>query len=206
MENFKQKLIDRFGPAQVKEVPVQENEMPLLLVDLGNQSQTRILITNGLSDFKMTVPEKVKGREFNEIYFCLPSYWDLNDLENPNMNWVFYWIQKLAKHVVDKNTWFGHGHTIPCGNPFQSLSPTMKQNHFFLSDPILLKDELTPIELEDKTIYPLSIIPIFEDEMDYKQGKGTLKVIQKLINHGITEKLDNYRGSILKSKWRFFSK
>jgi hypothetical protein len=206
MTNFEKELIKRFGEQNVRQIEVNSTEMPLLLVTLNFDNQLRILITNGLSDFKMEVPEKVVGREFNEIYFCLPSYWDVNDRENSNMNWIFDWIQRLAKHVVSKNTWFGHGHTIPCGNPFKALSSTMKQNHFFLSDTMLLTDELNPVELEDKTVYLLSIIPIFEEEMDYKQGKGTLKLSQRLMNHGITEKLDDYRGTVLRSKWKFLGK
>jgi hypothetical protein len=102
--------------------------------------------------------------------------------------------------------WFGPGHTMPCGNPFQSLSPMMRENHFFLSDPILLADELFPFVTDNKTIHFLAIIPIFEDEMDYKQGKGTFKILKKFTQHGITEKLDDFRGSIMKSKWRLIKK
>jgi hypothetical protein len=206
MTDLERVLIERFGEKNVRSIDVAADEMPLLEVNFEVKNQMKILITNGLSEYKMPVPEKVVGREFNEIYFCLPTYWDIRDIQNPNMNWVFPWIQRLAKHVVAKNTWFGPGHTIPCGNPFVSLSPTMRQNHFFLTDPLVLEQELTPIVLEDKVIYPLGILPIFEDEMDYKQGKGTLKLLQKLSNQGITEKLDDFRSSCLKNKWRFFKK
>jgi len=118
------------------------------------------------------------------------------------MNWIFPWIQRLAKYVVDKQTWFGAGHTLPCGKEMHELSETMRQNHFFLSDPLLLEQQLEPIEVEGKTIYMLAIIPIFPDEMDYKQGKGTFKFLQKLSNQGVTEKLDDFRSTVLKSKWR----
>jgi hypothetical protein len=85
-----------------------------------------------------------------------------------------------------------------------SLSQTMQQNHFFLSDPVLLQDELSPIQVGEKNVHFLSVIPIFPDEMDYKQGKGTFKFEQKLRQHGVSEKLDDYRGTILRSKWRLF--
>jgi hypothetical protein len=48
----------------------------------------------------------------------------------------------------------------------------------------------------------LAIIPIFPDEMDYKQGKGTLKLMRKFLSNGITEILDDFRGTVLRSKWR----
>lgn len=206
MTEVAKELINRFGENRVSEYKVAENEVPLLLLEIGDNRSLKIVVTNGLSDYKMPVPEKEKGKEHNEIYFCLPSYWDLTDSENPKMNWVLPWIQKLAKHVREKNTWFGKGHTIPCGKPFQALSPTMKENHFFLNDPMLLKEELRPIELAYKTIRFLGIIPIFEDEMDYKSGKGTFKLVRKLEGHGVTEKLDDYRSTVLRSKWRLLKR
>ena len=199
---MKENLIQRFGAHQVSEVPVKEGEVPLLILKLELNSPITVIVTNGLSDYKMPVPDKWKERDRNELYFCLPSYWEWEDLENPQMNWVFYWIQRLAKHVKEKETWYGHGHTMPCGKEMKPLSSTMKQNHFLLSDPILLETEMAPIRVGEKEIHFLSIIPLFQDEMDYKQSQGTLKFSQKLNNNGITEKLDDYRGSAIKRKWR----
>ncbi len=199
---MKEELSQRFGAHRVKEVPTNENEVPLILLDLELNSPVMVLMTNGLSNYKMPVPSKLNDRAFNEIYFCLPSYWEWEDIDNPNMNWVFHWIQRLAKYVVEKETWFGHGHTIPCGSVPESLSDSMRQNHFFLSDPILLNGELAPIQVGEKQVNFLSIIPIFKDELDYKQSRGTLKFTRKLINKGVSEKLDDFRSSVLKNKWR----
>jgi hypothetical protein len=204
MTSLKLALHKRFGEECVTGIPVHEGEIPLLHIELHSKSNVSILMTDGLSEYCMPVPEKQQGHEFNELYFCLPSYWLFNDASNPQMNWVFPWIQRLANYVMKQKTWFGHGHTMPCGKEMLQLSATMKQNHFFISSPILLEEELAPIQLANKTIHFLAIIPIFPDEMDYKQGKGTFKFVQKLRNHGITEKLDDYRGTILRSKWRFF--
>ena len=75
-----------------------------------------------------------------------------------------------------------------------------------LNAPYFLEKELSPIINEDKAIHFLGIIPIFEDEMDYKMGKGTYKLLQKIEGKGVSELLDDYRMSCLKSKWRFFQK
>jgi hypothetical protein len=40
--------------------------------------------------------------------------------------------------------------------------------------------------------------------MDYKQGKGTVKLKKKFLIKGITEKLDEYRQTSLKTRWNFF--
>lgn len=202
--NFKAALEAHFGANRVSEVPSNDGEFPLLFLSLDLKSPVTVLMTNGLSNFTMPVHEKHLEKAHIELYFCLPNYWDLNNLNDSNTNWVYPWIRRLAQYVIEKNTWFGHGHTMPCGKEMQSLSATMKQNHFFLSEPMLLEKELAPIVIGEKQVHFLSIIPIFPDEMDYKQGKGTLKFQQKLIQHGITEKLDDYRGTVLRSKWRFF--
>ena len=197
---MKQALINRFGEHRVLDAPIFEG-VPLLVLDLELKSPVTVIVTNGLSDYKMPVPEKWEGREYNELYFCLPSYWEWEDLNNPNTNWVFEWIQRLCKYVVENETWFGHGHTMPCGKEMKPLSNTMKQNHFFLSDPMLLVDEMAPVVVDGKTINFLAIIPIFKDEMDYKQHKSTFKFVQKMDNAGTTEKLDDFRSSVLKRRW-----
>ena len=199
---MKEELIKRFGEGRVLDIPVKDGEIPLLVIDLELKSPVTVLVTNGLSDYRMPVHEKEEGREYNELYFCLPSYWEWEDRTNPRMNWVFEWIQRLAKYVIKNETWFGHGHTMPCGTEMQSLSESMKQNHFFLSNPMHLENEMEPIISNGKRIFFLAIIPIFEDEMDYKQGRGTFKFVQKLLNKGITEQLDDFRITSLKSKWR----
>lgn len=204
MSKLKEALINRFGEHRVMDIPVTENEMPLLALDLESRSPVTVILTNGLSDYKMPVPEKLAGHEYNELCFCLPSYWEWEDLENPSMNWIFPWLQKLSKHVVEKQTWFGHGHTIPNGKDLLPLSPTMRQNHLMLTHPILLENELQPIRVEGKEVNFLTIIPIFSDEMDFKQAKGTFKLVQRIDNKGVNELLDDFRTTVMRGKWKIF--
>lgn len=197
-------LIERFGENNVKtHLSASENDFPLLEIKIEMRSEIIVLMTNGLSDYAMPVPEKYKDRKNVELYFCLPSYWNLT---TENGKWVIDWIQKLAKHCIEKETWYGIGHTFPNGNPASPLSDTMKQKYLMLNAPYFLEKELSPIHIEDKEIHFLGIIPIFEDEMDYKMGKGTYKLLQKIEGKGVSELLDDYRMSCLKSKWRFFQK
>jgi len=79
----------------------------------------------------------------------------------------------------------------------------MRQNHFFLTHPMLLENELATVQLGEKTIHFLAIVPIFLKEFEFKQSRGTFKFLRKLISKGVSEKLDDFRDSITKSKWRF---
>jgi hypothetical protein len=177
-----------------------------LLIAPPSKNGNKILMTTRLSDFKMNVHEKHIGEEFNELYFYLPSYWNVDDLNNRNMNWVFIWLEKLKMHVIEKNTWFGNGHTLATGKTLVPLSEKMLQNHFILAQPIEFRTELSPILVQDKPINFLAVIPIFEDEMDYKQGKGTLKLLKKFEQANVTEKLDEFRKTVLRTRWNFLGK
>jgi hypothetical protein len=204
MQNFLTQLLARFSTDEIS--TIQNQFGFFILITPKNKNGNKILIATGLSEFQMNVHEKHIGEEFNELYFYLPSYWDLNDTENTSMNWVFIWLEKLKKHVISKNSWFGNGHTIATGKSLVPLSDKMLQNHFILAHPMELSKELASIKLEDKTIHFLAVIPIFEDEMDYKQGKGTAKLFKKFEQANVTEKLDEFRKTVLRNRWNFFGK
>jgi hypothetical protein len=174
----------------------------LVKFELAKERVT-ILATDGLREIQMPVPEKEANKAHIELYFCLPSYWD-NEDESLNFQWPKDWLVKLWKHIEEKETWLGHGHTIRCYPDYRQISENMKMNHFFLSDPILLEEELKAVNEDEKTIHFISIFPIFGEEMDYKQGKGTRALLKKFKTKGISEKLDDYRESILKGRMRFF--
>jgi hypothetical protein len=200
-----QLLESRFGAHRVKLManPLHPDQ-ELLLLFLELDVPVTVVMTATLSNYQMPVLEQWTGREFTEIYFCLPTYWDFEDYTNPNSSWIYDWIYKLERFVRDKNTWFGPGHTIPTANPEVPISPMMKQEYFIFLDPILLQKELAPLLASGKTIYFLSIVPLFGDELDYKMGKGTQKFVRKFIQRKNDEKLDDYRHSILDSRLKFF--
>jgi len=179
-------------------------EQSLIFLYLELQVPVTILMTNGLSDYTMPVSGKWVGREHTELYFCLPTYWGLDDFENPNSNWIYDWIFRLENFVREKQTWFGPGHTIPCGNPPVQISETMKQEYFIFLDPMLVSAALAPMAVDGKQVHFLSIVPIFGDELDYKMGKGTHKILRKFISRKVDEQLDDYRVSVLRSRMRFY--
>lgn len=199
---MKGELIKRFGADRVIDVPVQEGQIPLLMLDLELASPVNVLLTNGLNSNKMNLPENANGSEYIELFFCLPSYWEWEDTKNPNTNWVFDSIQRLAEYMLTKETWFGHGHTMPANEAKGPISSMMKEDNFLLIRPMLLERELAPVTVDDKLIEFLAIVPIFYDEWVYKQSKGTVKLIKKMINKGVNEKLDDFRESLMKSRWR----
>jgi hypothetical protein len=201
MNSFQKALQNQNPESSISEINYQGELFTVL--DLSKEKNVRVLSLD-LSEYKMQVPEKILGFEYAVLYFCVPTYWDLSNSSDENVNWMFEWLLKIKNHTHQNNTWLGDGHTYDCSKNAIQLSETMKQNHFFISRPLYLEEELKPLIIDEKTVHFWALIPIFGDEMDYKQSKGTEKFRKKLISKGVSEKLDEYRQSSLRNRWLFF--
>ena len=200
-----EELKARFGAENVSVYKKISDSLEILLVKFEkNNGPVSVLLTNGLSTYEMPVHERYKGREFNELFFSIPRYWDLTEIDNSNRQWPVVWLEKLVNHAKEKGNWYGPGHTIQCYQDYRSLSDIMKQNHLMLIDPVFLEKEMEPIILEGKRVCFLAVMPIYGDEMDFKQAKGTYKLLAKFFNKNYTENLDDYRETVLKSRMKLW--
>ncbi|WP_107038472.1 suppressor of fused domain protein [Brumimicrobium mesophilum] len=202
MSDLKTALEQRFGSHRVSDYPISEEDyIDLLKIEVEKKFPLTIICTNGLSSYEMPVIDRYKDRKHTELFFCLPGYWDLNDVENESMMWPLKVIQKLTKNVIEGETWYGPGHTISNGNPSTNISKTMMQDNFLLSEPIELEDFFSPITVNSTTVNFLAIIPIFHKEYEQKVHQGYPKWIKKFRSKNGNEILDDYRRSIYKSRW-----
>lgn len=186
-----------------KKITSQEESFNYFEID--EIPDARILMTSGLSECKMKVHDRHQGEEYVELYFLLPPYWKEEDLSKSQNEWVFTCLLNIKNHIQQKNTWFGHGHTFSFTDLETPLFKSTKETHFIVSDPIALDDYLKPLSVNDKTIHFLSIIPVFKNELHYKEARGTFKMFEKFQQYRVTEKMDGYRETVIKSTLsRFF--
>lgn len=176
-----------------------KNGVDLQLINWEEVRDFRILATSGLSE--IIKEQGVEEDKSFELFFCLPSYWLLEELENPRFNWVINWLFRFSDYLVKNKTFFDHGHTIAAGNPPEPLSETMKQTYFMFSEPIATAP-LFKGQLEGKKY--LAVIPLFQDEFDYKVAKGTFKLEDKFRQKGNSEVLDDFRTSSVRKKYYIF--
>lgn len=203
--NLHEALIDRLGEHRVHTMknPVHpDQELFVLYLELA--VPVTVIMTSNLSEYKMPVSEKWKGREFNEIFFALPAYWELEDKENETLTALFDWIYRLQDFVMSKETWFGPGHSIPCGNPSGPISNLLKQDNFILLNPMFMEDIFQPLSLGNKLVHLLAIVPVFSDELEYKMVKGTHKFVRKFYQKKFDERIDEFRKSMMNSRFKFF--
>ena len=164
-----------------------------------NSSKCGILLTDGLRNFKMPVPERAQAPNQCELIFVFPDYWpkDFNTSPNENYNWPLPWMKKIATLPQKNNTWFGEGHSFPA----QKLAPITEQSAFILSRPkkmSLVKDLSESLEI------PLyAIIPITEKELQYKLKAGAPKFLEKYFNRH-DEVVDLQREEVRLKRWGVF--
>ena len=97
MTELAQNLQARFPSAQITLLEKQtESDIDLLLISIVKRSPVQLLMTCGLAEYAQPVPEKYKTLQHIELYFCLPSYWDINAVDNPSMHWVKPLIKACA--------------------------------------------------------------------------------------------------------------
>lgn len=190
-------LLKIFGSAQI--VNLRKNEeyqFDIDLVELAD-SKFKLLVTNGLREFKQAVNSDNEDLERIELYFCLPEYFNLEQ-----NSWPIEWLECIARVPQKNKTWFGHGDTIPAGNPPVEVDPQFKANHFILSRPIHLSETFSANRLGNYSF--LAVIPIFQREVDYKLKNSHTMLFNLFEKKKITEELDLYREDVRKKRFKIF--
>ncbi len=165
------------------------------------------LVTSGMSDLPMNVPEGHEALKYAELCISLPPDWKLNqeDFGDENNYWPLRWMKVLSRLPHEYNTWLCHGHTIPNGDPAEPFAQNTLLNTMMLFQPILHDERFASLELSDKTIHFYSILPLYTDEVNLKLKKGMDALFDGFDKIGLTELLDiNRPNTVKKKKFWFF--
>jgi hypothetical protein len=181
---------------------LSRNGEDYFFISKPNGKSCNVLITSGLHQYRMSEETLDNSKSHKELYFLLPEYWDISHLDNAVQDWLFETLSKLKQYVIDNKTWFSDGHTMHANSEGKMLSKEMKQTYLMLTDPIFLQVELAPISVDSKQVGFLGVLPIFKNEFQHKQAFGTQKLMLLFERYQVTERLDEYRTNLVKSRWR----
>jgi hypothetical protein len=111
----------------------------------------------------------------------------------------------LARFPHEYETWLFDGHTIPNGDPAEPLDDSTEFIGWLLTFPATVPEEFMRLELsEDKSIYFLAIVPLYQSEMDFKLHQGTEKLLERFDGAGYNEILLPGRRDVTKRRlWPF---
>ncbi len=165
------------------------------------------LITSGMSDLPMKLPNEVDATKYMELMVTLPEDWEIGDEQFKNENW--YWpvrqLKFLARFPHKYDTWLGWGHTLPNGDPAEAFSENCDFNGVIILPSVNVPEAFYTLPINDeKQIEFFSIVPLFQEEMDMKLRGGTDELLAKFDKFGVSDIVDLNRRNVAKKRFGLF--
>jgi Suppressor of fused protein (SUFU) len=155
------------------------------------------LLTSGMSDLDMKIPDELPLSPMMELAICLPSHWPLDGTDprwkQPNFFWPIAELKRTAMYPHLCETWLTVGHSIEPADG--DLAGDRFAGHLVRPLQILPKgfEELTSDD--GRTIGIYAMCPLLPAEMQFKLNHGYKALEEKLMQAGVTELLDPARPS-----------
>lgn len=203
-----EKILDHIGkhvgePATVYHGIVSEYvHIDIHIVQPTKGKDYYTLITSGMSDQPMHAPRDAKRFRYAELFLCLPASWSLSEdaIQHEENYWPIRWLKILARFPHEYDTWLWASHTVPNGDPPEPFASNTKLCCAFLGHPISFDEDFFELKVnQKKTIYFLSFLPIYKEEMRFKLKHGYDPLLERLMENGVTELLDIRRKNVCRS-------
>ncbi len=157
------------------------------------------LVTSGMSEKAMPVPNGALDGKFAELVIGLPSDWPLTmEAWKDETNWwPFRLLKGLARYPHENKTWLYEGHSILWSDPPKPFAENTKMTSVVLLRPRLIsKDDQIIHVSKNKHIRLWGVFPFYQEEVDLKIRDGSDKLDELFDRNGVTELLDPNRPSV----------
>lgn len=158
------------------------------------------LVTSGMSDREMTVPEGAEHLSRAELMLRLPPAWNLEHeaFKDEANYWPIRWLKMLVRFPHELKTWLSAGHTIPNGDPASPLHPEVPFIGWVLSKPFVGGEGFETLETKDgEEIHFFSLVPLYPSEMKYKLDLGWDQLLIRLNDAEVTDLIDVNRAAVV---------
>jgi hypothetical protein len=165
------------------------------------------LVTSGMSDLPMTTPADTDVARYVELMVTLPGDWKLDQesLEDPSWYWPVRLVKYLARFPHKHATWLGWGHTVPNGDPAEPYAPNTRLSGAIILPSVSVPDEFNRLTIDAaKTIHFLAVVPLYEEEMNFKLRSGTDELLDKFADADVSDIIDPKRRNVCKKRFGIF--
>jgi hypothetical protein len=158
------------------------------------------LVTMGMSALPMNAPEAKYS--YLELYLCLPATWKLSeeDLKDEANYWPIRLLKETARFPHLYDDWLFYGHSIPNGDPAEAYAGNTGLSNVIIYQPLLFEEDLAYLGTDKGTVFFLPLIPLYENEMQYKLDHNLDMLARKWRKFGVTELLDPARVNVIDGK------
>ncbi len=178
--------------------------LDILFVPATEARPYHLLVTCGVSDEPMRVPEGMERYRRAELLVALPREWALTEdsFKNESNYWPVRWLKLVGRLPHEYETWIGPGHTIPNGDPPGAIANTGFVG-VMLSPPYWLSAEFFQLAAKSgETISFYVMVPLYREEMELKLERGAEEIEGRLEKGGVGFVLDTQRPNVgLKRGW-----
>jgi hypothetical protein len=167
------------------------------------------LVTSGMAERPMTVPEGLEDHTHAELVLAVPPSWPLEHeaFSDERVYWPIRLLKQLARLPHEYDTFLHHGHTIPNGDPPEPYADGTALCGALICPPILTPEAFDRLELADgRVVHFYGVFPLHRNEMEFKLQKGADALWERFAEAGVTELLDLGRESVIGRRRRLFGR
>ncbi len=155
-----------------------------------------VLVTSGMSDLPMSVPNGMEDYRFAELCMILPPDWPL-DMESLKASEDNYWpirhLKQNAKFPHEYDTYFSTGHTVQ-GEDGETFSPNGPFSGFLIAVPISLSEKFQVLHLKNgDSIHFYCLVPLYAEELNVKTIYGLDDLFELFERFDVTDVVDLQR-------------
>ena len=157
------------------------------------------LITSGMSNLCMKIPEEADSPSYMELIATLPKNWKVDEksFEDEIWCWPVRTLLFLARFPHKNNSWLGWGHSIPNDYPPKPFAKNTDFNCILILNPITVHRDFLELKINDnKVIHFFSLVPIYGEEMKLSLTIGTDVLLEKFDEYFVSDVIDIRRKNV----------
>ncbi len=165
------------------------------------------LVTSGMSDRAMTLPDGIEAPQHMELMMTLPGDWQLQHeaFEDERHYWPIRLLKTLARLPHKHATWLGFGHTVPNGDPAAPYADGVGFDGAIVLPSISAPDGFSELVIDaDKTIVFMAVVPLYPEEMALKLHKGTDALLDRFSRKQVNDICEPGRANVAKKRFGLF--
>ena len=191
-------LDKHWGPGlMLREKASSYIRLDLRIIPASTGRPHHTIITTGMSNRPIVVG-KAGGANFFELVLALPGEWPIepSKMGGARFWWPLRQLLLTARFPHATGAPFGYGHTLANEQPPAPFHESVQLCGCILSVPLLCPEEAVRAQVgKDKEIKFLSLLPLHLAELEFARTNGSMSLLDRLHEQGVTELLDVTRPS-----------
>lgn len=179
------------------------------LVPAAGERAWVTLLTSGMAQRPMTMPDGLEEHRYAELMLALPADWRLESEAWDDERW--YWpirlLKTLARLPHEYDTFLYYGHTVPNDDPPVPYAEGTQLSGALISPPVLAPVGFERFDVSDgRVVHIYAVVPIHGNEMELKLESGADALWDRFDEAGVTELVDPGRESVVGRRRRLFGR